>query len=720
MLAVLARLVTKRGWQVLAVSAILAVVAVIYGSGALSVMRDGVTPNPTSESTREQKAFERAFPEQQYGLLVLFSSPTLTVDDPAFHSGAQPALGVLKKDESVASVIDYFETPAPLLVSRDRHETFVPVVLKGDGPAQAEAFLRLSNTLKGGPLQVRLGGVAAVSKEINAQIKTDIARSERISFGILAILLLFIFRSVVAAVLPLVVGGLSIVTAFALTRIVANYADVTIYAANIITFLGLGLAIDYSLFILSRFREELDKLGDSSQAVVATMRSAGRTVAFSGSIVALSLLGLLVFPRNFLYSMAIGGSLAVFASVAVSLTVLPALLGLLGTRIDKGRIALTRKKPIDPSEEGFWTRMSHFVMRRAGIVVALVLGILFVAGSPFLNVKLNTVDAKTLPTSFESRQVNDELAKNFDLRSNNPIEIMLTMPGNPTEAPNRTAFEAYVSRLEKTAGVNRVHSELNRDPLSELSRASGNLTKIDLDFEGEPQAKPAQDLVAAIRGVPAPPGSEALVGGSTAILVDLVYDLQAHIWQALLVIGVSTFVLLLFMLNSILVPLKAIVFNALSLSAAFGGLVWVFQYGHFENLIGFKSVGAIDANEPILIFVIAFGLAVDYEVFLVSRMKEAYDRGESTVDSVAFGLEKTGQIITSAALLLMVVIGAFTTGKLSVMKQLGFGLGLAVLIDATLVRSLLVPATMKFLGKYNWWTPPFLARIIERANLGEH
>lgn len=718
MLHLLGRLAAKRAWLVLIVSALLAVVATWYGSGALKALRDGISPNPSSESTKQTEGLAHAFPDQQFALYLLLSSDRLKVDDPEFRTAAQPILDKLALDPSVRSSINYFDTGATQLVSKDRRETLVPIVLEGEGPEWGAAYLRLKESLKSTDLRIRLGGAAAVTKEINGQIKSDIARSERISFAILAVLLLFIFRSLVAALLPLVVGGLSIITALALTRFVANWADVTIYAANIITFLGLGLAIDYSLFILSRFREELEVDANSAAAVVRTMLSAGRTVAFSGSIVAISLLGLIVFPRNFLHSMAIGGAIAVVASVATSLTVLPALLALIGPRIEKGRLGRADKTKQDQMA-AFWIAMSHFVMRKAGIVVFAVLAVLLLAGAPFLNVRFSTVDAKTLPVEFESRQVNDEMGAAFDFGPNDPIQILIRMPSSPDEEPNRTGLRAYVRRLQGIPGVTQVKSALDINPLQELPKTSGNATAIDIGYPYPTQSDEAQSLVERVRAVLPPQGSVAYVGGMTATLVDLLHDLKAHAAEAAAIIGIATFVLLLLMLNSILVPIKAIVFNALSLAAAFGALVWVFQYGNLENVIGFTSNGAIDANEPILIFVIAFGLAVDYEVFLVSRMKEAYDRGATTTDSVAFGLEKTGQIITSAALLLLVVIGAFTTGKLAIMKQLGFGLGLAILIDATLVRSLLVPATMRFLGKYNWWTPAPLHRLIAKINLAE-
>jgi len=713
----LARLATRHARLVLAAWVFVAAIAGWYAAGSLHALNQGVTPNPKSESTKQADLLQRTFPDQHFSLLVLLSSERLTVDDPMYNSAASDVTDALRADPSVGMAYSYFETGASQLVSRDRHQTFLPVVMRGEEPDQERAFDRLRQALRSEVLRVRLGGVVAVTKEIGGTLKEDIAASERLSFAVLAVLLVFIFRSIVGALIPLIIGAVSIAVALALARVVANFSDVTVYAANIITFLGLGLAIDYSLFLLSRFREELDAGSDVKEAVTVAMHTAGRTVAFSGSIVGLSLLGLLVFPRNFLYSMAIGGAAAVFASVLVSLTILPALLTVLGRRVDKGKVRVPAKV-LEVPDGSFWAKVSHAVMRRAGTVVVTVLAILFLAGSPFLRVRLSTVDARTLPETFESRQVTDELQSQFDLPSN-PIQIMLRMPGDSTQSSNLGKLKAFVDQVKSTPGVAEVRSQLDVSPFGDLPRSSGNITTVDVTYHAESQSKAAQQLVDRVRAIPAPEGATKYVGGATANLVDLVDDITGHAALALAIIVIATFVLLLFMLRSILVPVKAIIFNALSLTAAFGGLVWVFQDGHLQNLVGFKSNGAIDANVPVLIFVIAFGLAVDYEVFLVSRMKEAHDAGAKTVDSVAFGLERTGQIITSAALLLLVVIGAFTMGRLSVMKQLGFGLGLAIFVDATLVRSLLVPATMKFLGEYNWYVPQWLGKLIDKARLGE-
>jgi uncharacterized membrane protein YdfJ with MMPL/SSD domain len=722
MFSALGKWVEQFRWLILGLGLILLIGGGVYGSGVFGVLKSGGVGNANEESSQAAVELQKAFPNQQASLVILLQSSEHTVQEPVYQTAVQQIVTDLQARPAVTKVTDFYQTQAPQLVSKDGHSTSLIVTLKGNDAAQSDEYLTLRDTLKNDTLQVKIGGTVAVTQEINAQIKHDIAQAERLSFILLAVLLLFIFRSIIGMLLPLLVGVLSIITALALTRLVATHADMSVYAANIITFLGLGLAIDYSLFMLSRFREELANPRARKDIIIATLQSAGRTVAFSGSIVALSMLGLLVFPLTFLKSMAVGGALAVVSSVVVSLTVLPAALAVLEHRVNWGTIPLPQPKK---GTEGFWTRLSHFVMKRAGSVMVVTLGILFLAGSPFLRVKFTTLDAHSLPANFESREVSDILARDFPDGDASPMSVVVEMPGSPLEGANRQSLADYTFAVGHVAGVTRIDGLATIDPSLPIpasealaaSKVSGNDTVISVFFAGDPQSTEAQRILKDVRAVPKPAGATVLVGGQTANLVDLLTDLQDHLWQAALVIGLSTFILLLFMLSSILIPLKAILLNALSLSAAFGGLVWIFQYGHLEKLFAFTSNGSLDANQPILVFVIAFGLAMDYEVFLVSRIKERFEHSHDTVDAVTFGLEKTGQIITSAALLLIVVIGAFATSKIGLLKQLGIGLALAVAIDAVIVRSLLVPATMRFFGEYNWWTPPFLRKIIARANL---
>jgi len=509
--------------------------------------------------------------------------------------------------------------------------------------------------------------------------------------------------------MPLVVGGLAILGAFTALRLITLVTDVSVFAINIVTMLGLGLAIDYALFIVSRFREELAAQPAGRQgvedALVRTVATAGRTVAFSGVTVAISLAGLLLFPQMFLRSMAFGGIAAVLVAMAAALTVLPALLAVLGPRINAGSVPWLRRRPDRATDGsgGAWYRVAHSVMRRPLAYMAVIVVGLLALGLPFRNVTFGGIDARALPAGTQSRQVSQTLDRDFTRNATTAIEVVVS-------GADAADLRGYTERLRALPGATG----------AQVTQTAADTSRIAVRYDADPISSRARQLVADVRAVDPPVGSRVLVGGDTAELVDLLGSLGRTLpWMAAFV-GLVTFVLLFLAFGSVLLPLKAIVMNLLSLTASFGALVWIFQQGHLSGLLGFTPTGTVEATQPILMLAIAFGLSMDYEVFLLSRVREQWGRTGNNTTAVATGLQRTGGIITSAALLLVVVIGAFATSGITFIKMIGVGMIIMLMIDATVVRALLVPATMRLLGRYNWWAPRPLARFCLRYGYREH
>ena len=541
---------------------------------------------------------------------------------------------------------------------------------------------------------------------------------------------MLVFASVTSALVPLVLGGISIVMALGITRAITLVTPMSVYAVNVITILGLGLAIDYSLLMVGRFREELSHDKSVRDALVTTVTSAGRTILFSGLTVILSLLGLLAFPQTFLKSMGLGGAAAVSAAVILALTVLPAILAVLGKKIDFLSLP-HRRRTRKEVEHGFWYRFSKVLIQQPVAVFIASLGILLLLGSPFLHAEFMNSDATSLPSNLSSRQVYDALTNNFSGASSEPIVSLVTFPDDALTQANVTALRTYVQTVRTLPGVTLVDSitsvipsttPLAAMPATALDQVrgvyvSGDTALVTIFQSYTPQSSDARNLVASIRAIAPPHGGTVLVGGVSAQLVDSLVSLKAHIGYALLIVFLASFVLMFFLIGSIVIPIKAIILNILSLSATFGVLTWIFQGHHLAASLGLNALGALDATSPVLVFSIAFGLAMDYEFFLLSRIKEEHDRTGETSHAVAFGVQKTAGIITSAALLLISVTSFFALSKFSLLEQIGIGLSLAVLIDATIVRLLLVPVTMHLLGSLNWWLPKPLRKLYERVNL---
>lgn len=710
------QLVARRSWLVLLGGMAVVLAAAAYGIGVFGNLSNGGFDDPATDSAKELVLEQATFPGRETDLVVVYSSPTLRVEDPAFQRAVTDTLTALPRTD-VAGTVTYYDTRSPGLVSSDGHATRVIVTLAGTSQdAKSDNWDAVKGDLDAPGLSTSVGGRWAVFGDVNEQVSKDIARAESISLPIVFLLSLLIFGSLVSALMPTLVGGIAVMGAFAVVRLITGVTDVSIFSINVITLLGMGLAIDYALFVVSRFREELAHQPDTSResvraAVERTMATAGRTVLFSGLIVAASLASLLLFPQNFLRSMGYGGMAAVLVAMLAALTVLPALLGVLGSRIEFGRMPWRRGSRAHladartPDElhgadhevvHGTWARVAHSVMRRpVAYLVAIVIGLLAL-GSPFLGAQWGSVDERVLPVSSPSRQAADLQADLFGGETST-ASIMV-------RGADEVARSAYLTSLKAVDGVTQAQAVATR------SVDGQQLTLVQATWQGNSQTSSSQDVLKGIRAVDLPTGTTALVGGPTADAVDLIDSIGDHLpWMALMVAAVML-VLLFVAFGSVVLPLKAIVMNGVSIVASFGVVTWIFQEGHLSGLLGFTSPGYLDVTQPILMLAILFGLSMDYEVFLLSRVREEWDRTGDNTRAVAAGVQRSGRIITSAALLLAVVIGGFATSGIVFLKMIGVGMLVAVLLDATVVRALLVPATMRLLGRANWYAPGPLAR----------
>ena len=703
------RIVAARARLVLVGALVLVAAAAAFGLGVFDRLSQGGFDDPASESSRALEVEQEVFGDRGADVVAVYSSDELRVDDAAFRDTVTSTIEDLP-DGTVDRVVSYYDTPDPSLVGEDGRTTRVILTLAGDSQdAKSQSWDEVSEALDAPGLTTNLAGQWAVYGDVNEQVSEDIARAESLSMPIVFLLSLLIFGSLVAALMPTLVGAIAVFGAFAVVRLITGVTEVSVFAINVITLLGMGLAIDYALFVVSRFREELaaqpDDGKDSVRAAVArTMATAGRTVLFSGLIVAASLASLLIFPQAFLRSMGYGGMAAVLVAMAAALTVLPALLTVLGRRIELGRMPWRRRAGRRAGrradEHGAWARVAHSVMRRPATYLAVIaVGLLALAG-PFANARWGSVDERVLPPDMPSRVAADLLANQFGGETSSATVVL--------RGADREEVRDYVAELADLPGMKDVQ------PIDSARDGGDAMTLVQATWSGNGQTQASQDMVREIRAVDPGDGVTTLVGGPSAQAVDLIDSVGDHLpWMGLVVVAVML-VLLFVAFGSLVLPVKAVVMAAVSIGASFGVVTWIFQEGHLSGLLGFTSPGYLDVTQPILMLAILFGLSMDYEVFLLSRVREEWDRTHDNTVAVATGVQRTGRIITSAALLLAVVIGGFATSGIVFLKMIGVGMLVAVLLDATVVRALLVPATMRLLGRANWWAPAPLARWWER------
>jgi uncharacterized membrane protein YdfJ with MMPL/SSD domain len=699
----LASLADGHARRTITIAVVFFVVAAVLGSSVASHLDPYGADDPGTESVRANRLLENAGYRETGVVILVQRAP---VSDPATRKRVEGIERELRARGDVATVRGYYDTRSPDFVSRDRQATYVVVGLRPTDDKQAQdAGEAIEDQLAGRP-GVEVGGPAVVSAQVNDQTEHDLRSAELLAFPLLFLFSLLFFRSLVASLLPLLVGGISIVGTFLLLRLLSEVTSISIYALNVTTGLGLGLAIDYSLFVVSRYREELAKDGPGFAAMSRTMKSAGRTVLFSSLTVAGALASLTVFPQRFLYSMGLGGSIVALLAALVALTVLPALLTVLGLRVNAlAPRFLQRRADSDarPDAAGFWYRLSRFVMRNPAPIASVSIVALLALGLPFLGIKFTTPDARILPESKSARQVDDVLRADFAPFRDSPIRVAVRGGGSSVAA-------RVADQVRTVQGVVAVNPPRRLGP---------DLTVIEAISPSPYTSEETRATVERIRSLPEPPGVDVLTTGQAAEFADLQDSLVDHLPAALAILAAVTLTVLFLMTGSVLLPVKALAMNVLNVSAVFGILVLIFQDGRFEGLLDYTSAGAIEQTMPLLIFATAFGLSTDYGVFLLSRIKEARDAGAGDKEAVAIGLERTGRIVTAAALLFAIAIGAFATSQIVFIKQLGIGTALAVLIDATIIRALLVPSLMAMLGPWNWWAPRPLRRLRERIGIGE-
>jgi putative drug exporter of the RND superfamily len=723
-LARLAPVLVARRRLVMVLAALFLVLAGGLGGGVAKELSAGGFVDPEQESERAAVALEREFGSGASNFLLLVSTPG---GADRYEKQGRALTARVASEEGVRDVVSYWTSGhEPTMTSRSKDSAVVLVRLLGDQDQQVDKAEELgkeyNGTLEG--LRVRTGGEFSVYAEVGPTIERDVVRAELIAFPVVTVLLVLVFGSAIAAALPLIIGVISILGTFLTLHVLNGMTDVSIYAVNLATSLGLGLGIDYSLFLVSRFREEVRKDLTVGQAISETMRTAGRTVLFSAITVALSLGSLLVFPLYFLRSFAYAGIASVLFALLGALVVLPAVLAALGPRVDaldlrrplRWFLGLGSAKPrVKSIDEGAWHRIALTVMKRPLGVGTAVVALLVLVGLPFKDASFSLPDDRVLPREARSQQVAQVLREDYPGREAMALPLVL-------DASVPTAD--YAVALSQLAGVERVDAAEGRFVKGRKveagvagfrSRAGTRLSVVpDFDAYGAE----GERLVERVREVPAP--AAVLVGGAAAQLHDTKSALGSVLPLAAGILLLPTFVLLFLFTGSIVIPVKALVMNVLSLSATFGLMVWVFQEGHLSEWVGDPIItGSLDTTTPILMFCILFGLSMDYEVFLLSRIKEEWDATGDNTRAVAVGLERTGSLVTAAAGLLAMVFLAFVSSDIAFIKLLGLGTALAVFVDATLIRGALVPAFMRLMGSWNWWAPKPLRALHDRFGLRE-
>ena len=704
MLARLATFLFTYRRRILVLTVIGAAIAGALGVGVAKRLSPYGANDPATQSVQATNRFQDASHRQiDPGVVAIVASGNVHAQK-AKTRVAQVA-AQLQRQPDVASVATFYTTHNPAMVARAGTSTYVVAYFKALSDKQLKDDAQHIEDQFKNQTDVTLGGGSIANAQANTQVGNDLARAELLAFPLIFLLSLLFFRSLVASLLPPLLGGLAIVTTFFALRFVSSFADLSVFALNFVTGLGLGLAIDYSLFMVSRYREEAATQGFGREALIRTLQTAGRTILFSSLTVAAAIASLAIFPQRFLYSMGIAGALVALIAAALALLVLPALLAVLGPRVNAlapKRLQRAADRDARPAQAGFWYRLSRFVMRRPGPIAAITAAALIAVGIPFASIKFITVNAGVLPHTASARVVDDTLNSQFPPNRTSPVEVVV---GAPANSPATRAIAARIRQLPDVSAI------------APPQRAGPDTTLLQVASTKPPLSDQTKTLVKQIRNIHMP--TYLGVAGETASYLDLEQSLAAHLPIVLTVIIVTTLIVLFLFTGSVVLPIKAVLMNALALSAVFGILVLIFQDGNLQGLLSFSSQGALDATQPIFLAAVAFGLSTDYGVFLLSRIKEARDAGESNSEAVAIGLERTGRIVTACAMLFAVAIGAFATSQLVFIKELGVGAALAVLIDATIIRALLVPSLMELLGEWNWWAPAPLQRVYERIGLRE-
>src|SRR5713226_5722879 len=722
-------------WPMLGVSGLLLAASIV------ALFNGGTTKNSgggNTESGRAAALIQSQLPQNGAGssFVLILGSQTMPVQDPAFKPAVLSALQPLQDDARVKSIetpFDVTDVQARAMMSTDGHHVFALVTLRDDYATARQYYTQLRAKVHSDQLQVLGTGNVAVASDFDKYLQADLQRAELVSLVVVVVLLLLVFGTVVSALLPLGVGGVAVVGGLAAVGVLARFTDVSTYATNIVTLIGLGVAIDYSLFIVNRFREEL-AAASAEQALIASMRTSGRAVTFSGITVAIGLSAMLFFQGTFLASMGFAGAIVVSIAVLYALTFLASLLAILGPRVNKLGLPFPRR----PAGRGLWHAVAIRVMRRPLLVLVPIVLLLLLVASPILQIRIANGDVGMLPPNAETRRGYDQLQR-FPGQGQTFFNVVVQYPnGGPLTSDHVGDLYDLAAQIKQIRGVEGVESMVSFDP--SLSRAdyqalltqpaSAQSARVQSIIHGTtgsqiavlsvvtkfgPESDASRAIVHSLRTMAVPPDSSVLVDAFSLDFTDFILQ---RIPLAVAYVMIVTYVVLFLLTGSVVLPLKAVVMNILSIGASFGALVWVFQQGHPSSLLNFTAA-PLDPSVPVLLFCIVFGLSMDYEVLLISRIQEEYRRSGDTTQAIADGLERSGRLITGAAGIMVAVFLAFGLADVVLIKSIGLGLALAVAIDATLVRALIVPAVMRLLGRANWWAPRRLAQWHRRISLDE-
>jgi RND superfamily putative drug exporter len=735
--ALIGRSAVRWRWVVIAAWVALVAVALPFLPRVEEPLEVGGFSSPDTEAARARAVLQDDLGFAPSQMLLVFRSETIPADSPRFLDQVRSTVVGVRSLPNVTDVLLPDDNPGAISPDNDTAYALVGLDLP---PEEAQRLVPAFEAALGDPgeLEMLVAGAPAFYRDIEEVSQRDLRRAELIAFPIALAALLFVFRSGVAALVPLATGAAGVGAVLLTLYVVAQRVDISIFALNLATMLGLGLAVDYALFVTSRYREELANTpGDVAGAVERTTATAGKAVFFSGLTVLIGLFGLVFFDVMFLRSVGVAGAIVVLWSTLAALTLLPAVLGVIGTRID--RLAIRRAVTEDLGD-GFWAVLARWVMAHPWRTLAPTLALLLLLGSPFLHANISSPDATILPRSLPSRQAFDVLVEEYGAGEISPFLVVARSPTSVLTDENVGALHDLSRRLAADPRIARVQSiappGLGRDQAVAFVQLQQGLARLGIDpgfarlateeaavvvaySRYLPNDERNKDLLRDLRDDSPGGDLRLLVDGGTAEIVDVVQAIYDQFPRVAATIVVATYLVLLLLFRSLLLPLKAIAMNTLSIFASYGALVWVFQDGHLSGLLRFDPQGYVEASLPVIMFCVLFGLSMDYEVFLLSRIREEWERTRDNARAVSVGMQRSGRIITSAALLVVVVTASFVSAEVVLIKALGFGIALAVLLDATIIRALLVPATMRLLGEWNWWLPGPLARLIPARSLVE-
>lgn len=692
----LGRLTVRRSKLVLVTFVIAMLAAGGVGLSVFGKLDTGGYSDPNSESMKVWNYFKDNLKTKDAGVILVVDGKTKSVNDPTVTSDALALEKEVAAVAGVKSTLSYWTSGnQPTMVSKDGNAAYLLIYTNSDDYAKVGEIGKEIQTKFDGEyksLRVYASGNGVITSAINGRISKDLALAESISIPLTFILLIFVFGAIVASAMPLFVGIFSILGAFFLLLLITKISTVSVFALNLVTGMGLGLGIDYSLLIVNRFREELHHGKEVADAIVTTVKTAGKTVFYSGLTVAVTLGSMVVFPQAFLKSFGYAGVSVVIIAIVSAIFPLPALMMILGHRVDK---FVVRKSGITPKADGRWAQTARYVMRKPVTVVLLSLLILGVIAAPIKNIVFSQLDARVLPASDKAAIAYAEMSTRFPGQESSPIEILI--PGG-VKSVSTEELNKYVAAIQSTEGIVRV-----------VPFTAGNDIRIQAIQTMGSRTLEASDLIHRLRDLNSPKGT--MIGGIAADFTDSQDGTAKALPWAFGWIALSVLILIFVFTGSVILPIKAVLLNILSLGATLGALTWIFIDGHLKWLVGdFTVTGTLDTGTTILIAVVVFGLSMDYELFLLSRIKEEHFAGHNNVESVAIGLQRSARIITAAAVLLAAVFASFMTSGVTAIKMMGFGTAFAVLLDATLVRALLVPALMRLFGERNWWGPKFLKK----------